>query len=264
MRRLLWLQALILLAALVLGVIAWRNYDRETWVAATLCCVACIVTGVILIIASIVEKRVLFAVGGLLLGAVAFAGAWFALFFGFATSDPEGRPLHVRGPRRKGARWAKGPVPDVAPDAAEGARWLAAARAEHASVPAFARLSWQLWAHGAPPELIARAHEAALDEIRHAQVSFAMAEAHLQAPQHADALPLPELEAGTRLQLARESLVDGVWGEGRAAERLERRAAQAVSPQLRELLEQIARDERGHAELAADVVRWLRNRRSDG
>ncbi len=262
MRRLLWLQLVILLAGGVLGAIAWRTHDRETWVATALCCVACIVTGVVLIIASIVEKRVLFAVGGLFLGAVAFAGAWFALFFGFATSDPEGRPLHVRGPRRKGARWASGPMPDVTPDAAEGARWLAAARAEHASVPAFARLAWQLWAHGAPPELIARAHQAALDEIRHAQACFAMAEAHLQAPQHADALPLPELEPGTKLQLATESLNDGVYGEGRAAERLERRARAATDPTLRALLEQIARDERGHARLAADIVEWLRTRRS--
>ena len=53
--------------------------------------------------------------------------------------------------------------------------WEAAATAEHASVAAFARHSMQLMALAAPMQLIRDAHEAALDEIRHARLSFALA-----------------------------------------------------------------------------------------
>ena len=258
MKRLLAVQVGALLLAVAFGAIGWSTSDRESWVAATLCGVAGVVTGVILVIAAIIERRVLFAAGGLVLGAIAFLGAWWSLIIGYATSDAEGRPVRLNGRGRRGTRWAAGPKPDVARDPVEGARWLAAARAEHASVPAFARLAYQLWAHGAPPELIARAHQAALDEIRHARTSFAVAEAYLGERTHADALALGELDAGTRLQLATESLNDGVWGEGRAARRLEARASATNDAALREVLEQIAREERGHARLAEDIVRWLR------
>ena len=259
MRRLLLLQLAVLVSGVVLGVIGWKTQDREVWVAATLCGVTGVVAGVVLIIAAIVEKRVLFAVGGLLLGGLAFLAAWWSLIVGFASADAEGRPLHVRGKRGRGAKWASGPVPDVPPDADEGARWLAAARAEHASVPAFARLAWQLSAHGAPPELIARAHQAALDEIVHARRCFAVASAYLGEEQHAEALPLPELGAGTLTRLAVESLVDGVLGAGRAAQRLELRAKAASDPVLRELLQQLATEERAHAQLAEDIVAWVRH-----
>lgn len=262
MRRLLLLQLAVLAIGIVLGVIGWNTQDREVWVAATLCGVSGVVAGVVLIIAAIVEKRVLFAVGGLLLGALAFLAAWWSLIVGFASADADGRPLHARrkkGPVPISPGWASGPVPDVQPDAEEGARWLAAARAEHASVPAFARLAWQLCAHGAPPALIARAHQAALDEIVHAQRCFAVASAYLGEEQHAEALSLPELEAGTLTRLAVESLVDGVLGEGRAAGRLERRAKAAKDPVLRALLEQIATEERAHAQLAKDIVTWVRS-----
>ena len=41
-------------------------------------------------------------------------------------------------------------------------RWLEAALDEHASIAAFSRFSLHLMAVGAPPDLIAAAHEAAL------------------------------------------------------------------------------------------------------
>ena len=55
--------------------------------------------------------------------------------------------------------------------------WTAAALAEHASVASFARFVLDLGALGAPPALLADATTAMHDEIRHAQVSFALAEA---------------------------------------------------------------------------------------
>ena len=50
-----------------------------------------------------------------------------------------------------------------------GAAWARAAAFEHASVAAFARLSLQLMAHGAPTALLGEVHRAALDETRHAE-----------------------------------------------------------------------------------------------
>lgn len=63
-------------------------------------------------------------------------------------------------------------------DGTEGARaaaWLRAGAGEHASVAAFARLSLQLMAHGAPMELLLAVHEAAADEVRHAALCWEMA-----------------------------------------------------------------------------------------
>ena len=252
MRRLLFVQLGLLGLGLGLALPAWKMNDRELWLAATAFSVAGVVMGAVLFIAALVERRVVFAVGGLVLGAVAFFTAYIELLIGVAMSDPAGRPLRAGGRRSRGGSWARGPSPAAPVDRA---KWLADARAEHASVPAFARLAYQLWAHGAPPELIARCHEAALEEIEHARRCFAVA-----GEERAEALELPALEPGSLTQLAVESLNDGVYGEGRAAARAEAAAAVEADPVLRELYVLIARDERRHAELAADVVRWARGR----
>jgi hypothetical protein len=53
--------------------------------------------------------------------------------------------------------------------------WKRAAAAEHASIAAFSRHSLQLMALGAPRRLVQQTHEAALDEIRHAQMAYTLA-----------------------------------------------------------------------------------------
>jgi hypothetical protein len=73
-----------------------------------------------------------------------------------------GKILHPR--LRGGADWTLGARPDVSrldrpTRAALEALWLHDAQKEHASVPAFSRVSWMLAAVGAPAEL----GEAALD-----------------------------------------------------------------------------------------------------
>ncbi len=225
MRWLLLIQLGLLLIGGVLALLATRQNDRELWLAATALSVTAIAAGLVLLIAAIVERRVLFAVGGLFLGGLAFFAAWVELLVGAALADPAGRPLL----RRKRSM----------------------ASAEQESVPAFARVALQLWAHGAPPELIARAHQAALEEIDHARRLGA----------DFGALPLPKLEVGTLTELAVESLKDGVWGEGRAAAAAAKRAELETDPALREHWAVIARDELRHAELARDVVRWVRSLR---
>jgi hypothetical protein len=96
-----------------------------------------------------------------------------------------GRPLRIRGRQlhpelREGADWTSGDRPDASDlDAATrkalAALWLHDAQKEHASVPAFSRIAWMLAAVGAPAELMAWSHKAALEEIEHAQKCFALA-----------------------------------------------------------------------------------------
>jgi hypothetical protein len=54
-------------------------------------------------------------------------------------------------------------------------QWRENGKTEQASVAAFARLTLDLMALGAPPSLIAAANRDALDEIRHAELCFSLA-----------------------------------------------------------------------------------------
>src|SRR5262245_52773660 len=56
-------------------------------------------------------------------------------------------------------------------------RWARAAQYEHASVASFARFSLELLALGAPSDLIARAHRAAIDELEHTELALGVARA---------------------------------------------------------------------------------------
>jgi hypothetical protein len=134
---------------------------------------------------------------------------------------------------------------------------------EHASIPAFSKLSLQLVALGAPDDLVARCHEAALDEIDHARACFAVASAYAQQPFTAGAIP--ELlgprssqsrpDRGEALRhLAVASFVDGCLGEGVAAEAARRAAERASDPTIKGVLARIACDEQAHAALAEDIV----------
>jgi hypothetical protein len=56
-----------------------------------------------------------------------------------------------------------------------GQQWRENGRTEHASVASFARLTLDLMALGAPPELVTAANQDTLDEIRHTEACFALA-----------------------------------------------------------------------------------------
>jgi hypothetical protein len=156
-------------------------------------------------------------------------------------------------------------VPDVdalSPDAraAIATGWTDAARGEHASVPAFSRLSLTLMAMGAPSDLVEAAHRAALDEIEHTKLAFALAAAYAGAEVAPGALEelmtAPAVTAGSLPDLAEESLVDGCLLEGIAAEAARAASARATDPVIRAALATIASDEAAHAELAWGVVTW--------
>lgn len=198
---------------------------------------------------------ILVNMGGAMLG-----GAW-------------GRPLRV-GSKTVGAtlgrgdRWADGPRPfvsgmDEPTRYALGVMWLHDATKEHGSVPAFAQLTWQLAALGAPAHLLVRCQTSALQEIDHAKRCFAAAETYLDCeiavgPIDALAPRLPGMGSAARLarRVARQTLEDGCFVEDLNADFAERAHALATDPAMRSLAACIAREEREHADLAWDILRW--------
>ncbi len=146
-------------------------------------------------------------------------------------------------------------------------RWQDAAQHECESIPAFMRLAEELLFHGAPDELVARALDAAEDEIRHAALSAVLARA-LNPAALAPRMPLPAPrvylsgERGLR-RLAVESVIDGLFGEGMAAERARLGAEQASDPRFARAQRRIHADESRHAALGGDIAHWAAHQGGD-
>jgi hypothetical protein len=129
---------------------------------------------------------------------------------------------------------------------------------EHASVASFARVSLELMALGAPADLVAAAHQAALDEIEHARVCFALASRYRGEPVGAAPLEIPAALAlrSDLVEVAVSTFVEGCIGETLSAALANEQAARATDPEVRAALELIAADEARHAELAWRTVAW--------
>jgi hypothetical protein len=160
-------------------------------------------------------------------------------------------------PHRDGAHaivaGARGVPRQLSPEAA---RWLGDALAEHASIdrgvaaappPAFARATQELLAVGAPTELVAGCHRAALDELRHARVTLAQASRLAGAKLSFGALPALPPRAPSLRRLAADTFAEGCVGETIGALEAVRRLAAERDPSVRRLLRMIARDEERHA-----------------
>jgi hypothetical protein len=144
---------------------------------------------------------------------------------------------------------------DVSQTLARG--WLEDALAEHASVASFARLTLELVSLGAPAELVERAQSAALDEIRHARMCFALSERYSGLPVGPSALAVDGALPSVDLeQLAVRTVRDGCIGETVAALIVAEQAQAAVDPELAAGLHAIAEDEARHAELSWSMLRW--------
>ena len=130
---------------------------------------------------------------------------------------------------------------------------------EHASVASFARFSLELLALGAPAELVAAAHRAALDEVRHARSCFALAEAYLGrrlAPGPIDMGGAVAVSADLDDVAARVAR-EGCVGETLSAMLLSEQLRTATEPAVRRVLAMLVRDETRHAELAWRTLSWL-------
>lgn len=281
-----WLWAGIALACAVLAFVCWVGaaalrgsplhsaLQGAFWVLAALQ----ILFGLVAVVAGI-GHRVRVRRGGIgaaAVGLCAMAGGAVGGFVGtvlgaYAGGGGWGRPLRVRGRQlhpelRLGSDWTDGLRPDpTALDAATAraleALWLPDAQKEHASVPAFARVSWLLAAAGAPAELLAWSHRAGLEEIEHAQRCFALAAGYGGRTHTVE--PMPELLVGgldadgdVFALLVREGLADGCLLEGFNADVAGEGAAVCEDPATRAVLVQIAREERSHADLSWAIVRW--------
>lgn len=137
------------------------------------------------------------------------------------------------------------------------ARWERIAAMEHASVASFARASLSLLALGAPPDLVADTHRAALDEIEHARLAYGLAgggrESMGPAPLVAAVAPLAPANHGS---FARATFLDACVGETLGAEAARRESLVARSAAERVVLSRIAEDEARHAELAWRTLAW--------
>ncbi len=137
-----------------------------------------------------------------------------------------------------------------------GRSLAASAHMEAASVTAFVQLRRQLERWGAPASLVERCAAAARDEVHHARLLTALAEAR------GAAVPRPK-HARTGeglLEVALHNATEGCVGEAWAALLAHHQAVHASTPQLRAAYETIAADETRHGQLAWDLHRWLLDR----
>ncbi len=169
----------------------------------------------------------------------------------------------VKAVARKGGGWTTGPSPSAKDLDDRTRRALADAWAidglfEHASVATFARFAIQLLALGAPSRLLHETLSAGRDEIRHAELCFALASAYAGEPLEPDEFPI-----GDQIPLQRsledmvtETVIEGCIGETLAAMQAAEQLALATDPAVVESLESTVEDETRHAELAWRVTAW--------
>jgi hypothetical protein len=211
--------------------------------------------------------------GSLLSGCSTLAGLAYVLINGGGW----GRPLRIRGRQLhpelgEGSDWTRGLKPDPTgldepTRQALEALWLHDAQKEHASVPAFSRIAWMLAAVGAPAELMEWAHRAALEEIEHTRLCFALAAGYSGRSHTVE--PMPDLllggldeKANPLVTLAVESLSDGCQLEDFNAD-VAACAEVCQEPITRGVLEIIAREERTHADFSWALLTWLLERSPD-
>src|SRR6185436_14527902 len=123
------------------------------------------------------------------------------------------------------------------------------------------RLAADLAAHGAPLALARRAAAAARDEVRHAARCLALVEGYggcrwtfAIAPAAGAATATPVAGADDIDALVSDSWLDGCLGEGLAARAADEARSGCRERLVRAVLDEIARDEAEHAELAWAIL----------
>ena len=183
---------------------------------------------------------------------------WFEYCSGRPLMEEHGQP-RVADVRPTDA-WSNGHEldPTLAPRLRQALAqaWLEDALAEHASVASFARVTLELMAVGAPPELLQDAQQAGLDEIDHARRCFELAHRFSGKSQGPGPLaPVPPRSGGLA-RLAADTFIEGCVGETIAALMAERALSETTDPQTAQTLRVIADDEARHAALAWKTLDW--------
>ena len=162
------------------------------------------------------------------------------------------------------SHWCDAPSrADIVQNARKAAEWRRQALGEHASVASFAAFSLQLMVNGAPPALLTAAANAAADEVRHGQQSFALAamfdSGNASSPTAFPTRAIDSLRSQSLAELAEAALREGGVDETvsvlRAAQRLDSDAEQLTAEEQRVLFG-IVQDETRHAVLAWRTVAW--------
>ena len=145
--------------------------------------------------------------------------------------------------------------PEVA--AALAASWAEAAQAEHASIAAFAQLTLDLLALGAPPDLLLAVQAAAADEVRHARRCFTLASRYAGRPLGPAALAVQRARhARTLTDLAVQTAQEGCIGETISAALAAAALDAATDPAAVACLKLLTADERRHAALSWQILAW--------
>ena len=197
---------------------------------------------------------------------ISASSGWRGCCYNIATAV-DGRPFLVAGEARCADvadrdDWCSGaPVRvdelDPATRRALAEMWRLDAIFEHASIASFARLTLELMSLGAPPDLLAAAQRAGLDEIEHARLCYGLASRYAGRALGPASLRIDGAVADRSLvEIAVAAVREGCVGETLAAVVAGERADGAADPDLRSTLSRISEDETRHAELAWRTVEW--------
>ncbi|MDC3956098.1 ferritin-like domain-containing protein [Polyangium jinanense] len=181
----------------------------------------------------------------------------------FLVNDAPRTAEPVRGAFASGARSPEAMAPNLDDLSADERALLAAAWTrdglfEHASVASFGRFALELLAVGAPADLVTRAHRAAEDEVRHAELCFALASNYAGEARAPGPFPFEgRIDICADLaSVAARAAREGCIGETIAAAVAAEQLAAATDPAVHAVLRLIAEDEARHAELAWRTVAW--------
>ena len=156
----------------------------------------------------------------------------------FAVADDAKPRLAPIAAKAWSAERALVPPTDAAAREAVAAAWRKVALAEHASVASFARFQLELLALGAPAHLLTQAAEAMADEIRHAELAFAVTSALSGQPEGPGPLPIDgALARSTDAEsVLLAAIVEGCVYENIPAHELEWLEADLASTDLRTIV----------------------------
>eukprot|EP01083_Nonionella_stella_P020140 55827_1 len=143
--------------------------------------------------------------------------------------------------------------------------WKRQALSEHTSIATFAKFSLELMSIGAPLWLMELSNQAALDEIKHAQISFDVANMYLGGPQCIVSSIFPQHEIQMDADwnvISKDAAIGGCIGETVAAFRMVEKAQ--YGNVIDGYLYEMAEDEIKHAALAWITVKWMMDNAPNG